>query len=230
MSLPPSELGTKSHWDSVYSLEVANLDEFSDEGEVWFGEEAEEKIIEWIEEHVAPVSPGSPTAIRVLDVGTGNGHLLCRVAEEFAHLVPDKMMLTGVDYSESAVQLARQVAAKHGLESRVDFFALDFLRDPVPYQGEWDLLLDKGTLDAISLCPDLVDGQPADHVYVRQAAKALGPHGILLVTSCNWTEEELIEKFAPVGLVVHSTVRMPVIEFGGHVGSTTAVVAFHRAA
>jgi len=55
----PSKLGTKVHWDHVYEREVANFKESGDEGEVWFGEDSVEKMVDWVLENV-PVSSDPP--------------------------------------------------------------------------------------------------------------------------------------------------------------------------
>lgn len=42
-----SELGTKAHWDAVYTQEIRNFEETGDEGEVWFGYPVVRKMVEW---------------------------------------------------------------------------------------------------------------------------------------------------------------------------------------
>ena len=61
----------------------------------------------------------------------------------------------------------------------------------------FDVCFDKGTYDAISLCPD--DATSKRQTYIENIAKILGPTGdkrkFLILTSCNWTESELVKQF-----------------------------------
>ena len=110
--------------------------------------ETVEKMVEWTQEH-SPAS-GAPF---ILDIGTGNGVMLFSLAE----VGYDTRRMLGVDYSEDSVKLAWLVAASRE-QSDVTFAQSDFLNDdPLPLPGmneslnSWDLLLDKGTYDAIAL-------------------------------------------------------------------------------
>ncbi|CAO3671905.1 unnamed protein product [Rhizopus stolonifer] len=47
-----SKLGTKTYWDTVYDRENENFKEIGDIGEVWFGEESVERMVEWVTENV----------------------------------------------------------------------------------------------------------------------------------------------------------------------------------
>ena len=57
----------------------------------------------------------------------------------------------------------------------------------------YQVCLDKGTFDAISLTPD--GAAEARQAYKRNVKRLLQPSGIFLITSCNWTKEELMEFF-----------------------------------
>lgn len=103
---------------------------------------------------------------------------------------------------------------------------------PHPGLGEaqvWDLLLDKGTYDAIALADQALRGEPLK-LYPERVSKALKKGGFFLITSCNFTEDELKETFASsrLGLSFHSRVEYPTFKFGGQTGSTVSTVAFQR--
>ncbi|KAK6044305.1 hypothetical protein COOONC_18191 [Cooperia oncophora] len=72
VDIAPSELGTKSYWDSRYELELHNFEECGDEGEIWFGKSAEKRIIDFVTTHVSKSAP-------ILDLGCGNGSVLRRL-------------------------------------------------------------------------------------------------------------------------------------------------------
>lgn len=75
--LPPSKLGTKEYWDKVYEREVGVFVDTGDEGEVWFGERAMEKMRDWVYANCQPeqeCQSGDTTTkrrIRVMECGCG---------------------------------------------------------------------------------------------------------------------------------------------------------------
>ncbi|KAJ1835680.1 Protein-lysine N-methyltransferase efm4, partial [Coemansia sp. RSA 2708] len=211
-SFNASRLGRKEHWNSVYDREISNFTESGDIGEIWFGEDAAAKMVMWVCDHI------DSTDARILDVGCGNGHLLLELAEE------GYTNLTGTDYSAQAVVLAQRIAASRSLDSRITFLEQDFLDagDVVQVAGseKFDVVLDKGTYDAICLKPKDAEGegagvdQGAIDMYPASVAGSLKDTGVFLITSCNWTEDELVARFQEhlecVGRVEHKSFR-----FGG---------------
>ncbi|KAJ5661239.1 uncharacterized protein N7484_000611 [Penicillium longicatenatum] len=70
-----------------------------------------------------------------------------------------------------------------------------------PYaSGGFDIVLDKGTFDAISLADDAKETRVCER-YPDIARRLLRRGGFLVVTSCNWTEEELIAACETFGLL-----------------------------
>ncbi|KAH9481341.1 Protein-lysine N-methyltransferase efm4 [Psilocybe cubensis] len=214
-ALQPSKLGTKEHWDNVYQQELENFEEIGDEGEIWsavmrswfhfvpllmgevrFGEDSVEKMVDWVSEHVPPSNNAS-----ILEVGSGNGTLLFGLLEASY----DPATLYGIDYSAGAVKLAAGIAESRGA-SRITFSECDFLNeDPIlPKNVDssaegiqvWDLLLDKGTYDAIALGEKNEQGYSPAVKYPNRVSRLLKPGGFFLITSCNFTEEELKVNFS----------------------------------
>ncbi|KAF9162132.1 hypothetical protein DFQ26_003845 [Actinomortierella ambigua] len=253
----PSVLGTKGYWDNVYDRENVNYEDHGDIGEVWFGEEAAMKMVDWVEEHYED----EKETCSVLDLGCGNGHLLLDLAElGFEDL-------TGIDYSPSAIRLANSIAKDKELDGVIRYAAVDFLAEKETLEwsrqgadGEpkkFKVLLDKGTYDAISLHQKKdaasKDQQPQSQLkgeavtkeedkhlaenddstedladrYPRRVAAMMQDDGRLLITSCNWTQEELIRRFAHV-FEYDSYIRYPTFKFGGVVGQTISSVIFKK--
>lgn len=59
--------------------------------------------------------------------------------------------------------------------------------------SEFNVALDKGTYDAISLNPD--EAKDKRMQYKTNVVSMLQPNGLLIITSCNWTDQELIQDF-----------------------------------
>ncbi|GJE88611.1 S-adenosyl-L-methionine-dependent methyltransferase [Phanerochaete sordida] len=227
--LNPSKLGTKQHWDNVYAAELTNFEDIGDEGEIWFGEDSIEKMLDWVQDYAS-----NDPAPFILEVGAGNGTLLFALHEAGY----DDNRILGVDYSEDAVKLARAIGERRGEGcENITFETCDFLNDvPAPLpdmdQPEWDIVLDKGTFDAIALAEKDSEGRSPADGYPLRIGQVVRPGGYFLITSCNFTEDELKAKFgAPeTGLKYHSRVPWPTFSFGGQSGNVYSTVAFQKPA
>lgn len=223
--LNTSKLGTKQYWDDFYSLEHTNFQTNpEDTGENWFDDnDAELKMIQFLEEHLQE-QPGLKSNARVLDIGTGNGHLLFELREE--EVFADDAEFVGVDYSEVSVQFARDIGQEKELEVR--FEVLDLYEDQEQNQlGIFDVVLDKGTLDAIALSGLTFEKGTAVELYSEKVAKFMQSGSVLLITSCNFTEEELIGFITrEPSLEVWEKIEYGSFEFGGVKGQTICSVAF----
>ncbi|KAH8965167.1 hypothetical protein BDL97_04G104700 [Sphagnum fallax] len=202
-----SVLGLQSHWDSTYADELANFHEHGDAGEIWFGEEVMETVAAWTARICVAVAAGLPwdpvngfamaprglselssggsmalelANWNVLDLGTGNGLFLHAL---FKQGFTD---LTGTDYSEGAVELAGAVA-EHNNVDNITFLVDDVLDSKLNRQ--FQLVTDKGTLDAIGLHSD---GVARRFQYWKALHKLVAPGGVVVITSCNSTKDELV--------------------------------------
>uniref|UniRef100_A0A131YQV4 Protein-lysine N-methyltransferase n=1 Tax=Rhipicephalus appendiculatus TaxID=34631 RepID=A0A131YQV4_RHIAP len=209
--LNPSELGTKTYWEEAYQNELSNFTNHGDVGEVWFGSKNEHRVITWMLQHAEKAS-------RIVDIGCGNGHLLVHLAKKgFTNL-------TGVDFVENAVILARKLAAKEAVS--ILFEVGDILEQNLPcpcFSRKYDFILDKGTYDAISLCPD--NPQQKRMRYLQVVSQILEPGGHFVIVSCNWTQEELTKHFERE-LVVVDTIPTPTFSFGGSQGKSVTALVF----
>ncbi|KAG6581228.1 EEF1A lysine methyltransferase 2, partial [Cucurbita argyrosperma subsp. sororia] len=254
-----SMLGLQSYWDSQYADELTNFHEHGHVGEVWFGPEVMETVASWTKSLCSDVSQGRfpnqadnvkslngdqgskfLSSWSVLDIGTGNGLLLQELAKEggFSNL-------TGTDYSEGAIDLARSLAERDGF-STIKFLVDDVLETKL--EGKFQLVVDKGTLDAIGLHPD---GPLKRIMYWESVSKLVAPGGLLVITSCNSTKDELVQEVenfnqrrvnsiaesessngtqreSPTFQYLNHVRTYPTFTFGGSVGSRVATVAFLR--
>lgn len=206
--LPPSKLGTQEYWEELYQRELVNYKENPDDsGEVWFGKSVESRIIKFIIDSF-------PKDVRILDLGCGNGHFLHRL-----HL-KGYSRLHGIDYSHAAVELAKELCPQASF-AQLDIFNCDKI-------GEFDLVHDKGTFDAISLRGDQ-NSLSLAKAYAKFVVSCCLDDTSFLITSCNWTREELTRLFQedfdadPNIQIEHSS-----YSFGGSKGQTVSSVLFKR--
>lgn len=234
-----------------------------------------DKTLDFLTSSAFPLSPENLSseelgAIRILDLGTGNGSILRLLARKGGF--PAHGMV-GVDYSAVSVELARRLTAAGSPSGSGDggirFVQLDILDrrndailpplsssrageergttdgerlDWFPYDRHgFDLVHDKGTFDAVSLSAETEpvdggdEGNAATRICVRYpivAARLVRPGGFLLVSSCNWTEDELIRWFVPpdgsTSLQVWGRIEYPRFRFGGSEGQGVCSVCFRR--
>lgn len=173
-----------------------------------FGQESVEKMKNWALKHVLPTSDPF-----IVEIGVGNGNLLFALLEEGYNA----KRMAGVDYSPDAIRLARSIAQTKEAED-ITFESSDFLNDDLlKLDGMdgcgWDLVLDKGTYDAMALAERDETGKKPCDVYPCRVAAVLKPGGYFLITcqymntfdrlvisdlnvACNFTYDELIRIFA----------------------------------
>ncbi|KAE8590231.1 hypothetical protein XENTR_v10017985 [Xenopus tropicalis] len=133
--------------------------------------------------------------------------------------------LTGIDYSSDAVELAKSICEKEGVSQNAQLQVTDFLEDFHPSQ-QFDVCLDKGTFDAVSLDP--TGATEKREQYVRSLCQALKAQGLFIITSCNWTKEELLSQFGEE-FEFKDELPTPTFSFGGKAGhSVTALVLQRR--
>ncbi|PSK34009.1 Protein-lysine N-methyltransferase efm4 [Elsinoe australis] len=244
-ALNTSELGSKSYWDEAYEREIRNhAEDADDEGTVWFDDTgAEEKVLELLNKHaeegsLSEVDGDTYSASKFLDLGTGNGHMIFELREEGW-----QGDMVGVDYSETSVRLAQQIAAqraesdasaeKNKAKNTTAFYKWDLLQDE---PGAWlkdgfDVVLDKGTFDAISLSSETnAQGRRSHEGYREKVLPLIKPGGLFIITSCNWTRDEVLKWFegADGQLSLVDEVDYPSFTFGGEKGQSVCTLAFKR--
>ena len=131
------------------------------------------------------------------------------------------------------MKFASGVAKRKYSELKVNFEQVDLLQESCSFlQNKFDILLDKGTLDAIALNQESLadfNGKIGMDVYASQVEKMMVQGSILLITSCNFTKDELIKIITKdTNLEVWDEINYPSFQFGGVKGSTVVSIAFVR--
>lgn len=182
----------------------------------------------WAHKNLQRTTPTTPLSI--LECGSGNGTLLLSFLTSPEDTPQQHYRLTGIDYSAQAAVLARGIerARREALADEAEAGELedvlndvppaswregDLLRDDIAEQ--WDLVLDKGTFDALCLSDEAVEEDTERRrpsaVYPERVARLVGPGGFFLITSCNFTEDEIKRRWTRDGLgevmCAHQSVR-----------------------
>ncbi|CAD6585450.1 MAG: hypothetical protein ASARMPRED_002166 [Alectoria sarmentosa] len=245
----PDTALTISGWDTTYTHDLTtHASTPSHTGQTWFEDvNASRKILNYL---TSPSSklPLDKKATTFLDLGTGNGEMLFLLREEGGF----GGRMVGVDYSAGSVELCRRLAIAKGIpliseetgegekEGTVEFTEWDILRSTPPpswTNSGFDVVFDKGTFDAISLSAETDErGKRVCEGYRARVERLVKKGGVVVVTSCNWTEEELVGWFeggggdgdGEGGLEVCGRVVYPVFRFGGVEGQSVQSVVFRK--
>ena len=164
-----------------------------------------------------------------MEAGCGNGAMLVELAEEgFTNL-------HGFDYSEKGIELAKEFATKSETVD-INYFAADLFNMSSELNVSYNVILDKGTFDAIALASSLAENtgdtglESADiprNLYVPKIHALLKNDGIFVITSCNFTTDEIQNHFSKYFNYIQD-IKYPVFEFGGSKGSTVCTCIFRK--
>uniref|UniRef100_A0A2M4BYY1 Protein-lysine N-methyltransferase n=1 Tax=Anopheles marajoara TaxID=58244 RepID=A0A2M4BYY1_9DIPT len=212
--LEGSELGTKDYWESSYTREINNYRDHGDVGEVWFDEDSQNRIITWL----GRLEDEIKAEDAIIDLGCGNGMMLVELARE------GYSNLTGIDYSPKAIELAKAICRDQDLS--IDYRVVDLMSESeTTALGQFKVVHDKGTYDAISLHPE--DSKTMRNHYIASVHRLLRDDGIFVLTSCNWTESELVKSFEE-RFNLRTVIPTPTFKFGGKVGSVVTSIVFTK--
>lgn len=103
-----SKLARKEHWDATFQMELQNFERHGDDGEVWFGKDVQKKTIQYIMENYCSDTERYPQ-LNLLDVGTGNGALLFKLAKKGISRMFESVFLKGIDYSSHSIMFAQRI-------------------------------------------------------------------------------------------------------------------------
>uniref|UniRef100_A0A182NGY3 Protein-lysine N-methyltransferase n=1 Tax=Anopheles dirus TaxID=7168 RepID=A0A182NGY3_9DIPT len=210
--LEGSELGTKDFWENSYTRDIANYRNHGDVGEIWFDEDSQNRVITWIARQEDEIKEDDA----IIDLGCGNGMMLIELARE------GYTNLTGIDYSPKAIELSKTICRDQELP--IKYKVVDLMSETeVKALGEFKVVHDKGTYDAISLHPN--DAKTMRTHYIRHVHKMMRDDGLFVLTSCNWTESELVESFGEL-FQLRTLIPTPTFKFGGKVGSVVTSIVF----
>jgi len=246
-------------WDKLYETEISNhAADPSDLGTIWFDDSsAEDTLLAFLH---SPSLALDVSHTSFLDIGTGNGHFLFRLREPFPsdededgdedgveQEQPQRPRtgfggrVLGTDYSHQSIAFAHRIAASRvpAVDPKIEFLQHDIMTSSPsvlltpPNEKGFDVVLDKGTFDAISLAEERLGGADGEgkrlcEGYKDRILPLIKEGGLFLVTSCNWTEEELRGWFEGGELVFETGLRYRSFRFGGREGQSTSSVCFRK--
>lgn len=166
-----SQFGTKQYWDELYQ---GRGDFPSDEYQWYFGFEKYGRLVQT---HV-------PLGAKVLVPGIGNDPILVDLLQK------GYTRLTGTDYSQFAIERQQDLLTHQGydflLEDSIEedddnttvLCRMDARKMPASWECKFDVVIEKGVLDAIYL-----SGDRNIEIACQEIERILQPQGILISVS-----------------------------------------------
>jgi release factor glutamine methyltransferase len=165
-----------------------------------------EHVIETVLELARQTAVGDP--LRIVDVGTGSGCIALALAKEFP-----QAKIYATDTSAAALEIARANAARHELESRIEFRetnllsgfeenSLDFVVSNPPYVGESEkdeVQLEVRKFEPRSAVFAGATGTEVIGHLIPQAYRALKPSGWLVIEISGTIAKDVEELLADWG-------------------------------
>ena len=228
-------------WNEYYANELVHFHQDAIPGDPWFGHAPLAVIVDY----VCSTFPDYTTPM--LDVGCGNGHLLLALTRipirvllgndvytpQLHHIEKSATYnhLVGLDYSIPGIELACSLA-QSCQRSWIAYHTFNLIQPEAfseiysSLMHTFECVMDKGTLDAISLSKNPLHLS----VYVNTVHSFFRPHSDttrFIIASCNWTRQELVDMFKnKFDLVEELHLPMPKFTFGGQQGNTVTILVF----
>lgn len=186
----PPKFGTQSYWESFYkgTSEDSNSED-SKEFE-WFS--SYEDLQPFFRIFAEPILADAATTgqqPKLLVAGCGNSRLSCDLYDDFLQEEQPAFQLWNVDFAEAAILRSEEMAAGRRMHHAVADLC-DLSADMFP-DGSFDMVLDKGALDAI-----FCTGATAVAAAVGELRRVLREGGLVILVSGVPAAKDVLDAFS----------------------------------